>query len=277
MRPVSLHHSNIFLSLCARFLCIFRMREAYRIWAFTLVFMQPAACFYFRGRKMIDAVPESPEAQQQDNFRAAFSASRPSIDPNLVLILAALLCALFFGLGLNLMIRCTLCVGSLVRFRLGGQRAAAGAERLSVGMPPVASVGGLKKAQVDALPMAVYGAGCHVSECVICLREFADGEKIRVLPKCGHCFHVECIDTWFLSHSLCPICRRRMADVAAERKPRLETNANAPPAVDESTAQRASGSAAVVAAESQPSDSGSRGSDGTDLESGVTAEMQIVT
>lgn len=29
----------------------------------------------------------------------------------------------------------------------------------------------------------------------------------RCLPKCGHGFHVECIDMWLSSHSNCPICR----------------------------------------------------------------------
>lgn len=44
-------------------------------------------------------------------------------------------------------------------------------------------------------------------ECVICLSGFEDGEMGRCLPKCGHGFHVECIDMWLSSHSNCPICR----------------------------------------------------------------------
>ncbi|MED6131665.1 hypothetical protein PIB30_011816 [Stylosanthes scabra] len=44
-------------------------------------------------------------------------------------------------------------------------------------------------------------------ECVICLSSFIDGEMGRCLPKCGHGFHVECIDMWLSSHSNCPICR----------------------------------------------------------------------
>ncbi|XP_028189399.1 RING-H2 finger protein ATL63-like [Glycine soja] len=44
-------------------------------------------------------------------------------------------------------------------------------------------------------------------ECVICLSAFKNGEVGRCLPKCGHGFHVECIDMWLSSHSNCPICR----------------------------------------------------------------------
>ncbi|KAL6972594.1 RING-type E3 ubiquitin transferase [Sarracenia purpurea var. burkii] len=44
-------------------------------------------------------------------------------------------------------------------------------------------------------------------ECAVCLSQLADGEKTRLLPKCNHGFHVDCIDMWFQSHSTCPICR----------------------------------------------------------------------
>ncbi|CAH9130237.1 unnamed protein product [Cuscuta epithymum] len=44
-------------------------------------------------------------------------------------------------------------------------------------------------------------------ECAVCLCEVSEGEKARLLPKCNHGFHVECIDMWFQSHSTCPLCR----------------------------------------------------------------------
>lgn len=49
-------------------------------------------------------------------------------------------------------------------------------------------------------------------ECVVCLCEVSEGEKARFLPKCNHGFHVECIDTWFQSHSTCPLCRNPIAN-----------------------------------------------------------------
>lgn len=44
-------------------------------------------------------------------------------------------------------------------------------------------------------------------ECVICLGEIEEGEWLKHLPHCNHSFHVSCIDTWFQSHSNCPLCR----------------------------------------------------------------------
>ena len=50
-------------------------------------------------------------------------------------------------------------------------------------------------------------------ECAVCLSELRDGEKARLLPKCRHGFHVECIDMWFQSNSTCPLCRNTVGAV----------------------------------------------------------------
>ncbi|KAI3512452.1 hypothetical protein L1887_19768 [Cichorium endivia] len=51
-------------------------------------------------------------------------------------------------------------------------------------------------------------------ECSVCLSELEEGEKARILPKCNHAFHAECIDMWFHSHSTCPICRNPVQEQA---------------------------------------------------------------
>ncbi|XP_057415305.1 RING-H2 finger protein ATL74-like [Lotus japonicus] len=72
----------------------------------------------------------------------------------------------------------------------------------------------LKKSAFHQIPKVVYGSGSTSSaatDCSICLGEFMDGVKVRVLPKCNHVFHVKCIDVWLLSHSSCPNCREVIA------------------------------------------------------------------
>ncbi|RRT46649.1 hypothetical protein B296_00028327 [Ensete ventricosum] len=68
---------------------------------------------------------------------------------------------------------------------------------------------GLDEAAVAALPSVVVCAGdCKEGlECAVCLCELSKGEASRLLPRCAHAFHLHCIDTWFSSHSTCPICR----------------------------------------------------------------------
>ncbi|XWS16098.1 hypothetical protein CRYUN_Cryun34aG0056400 [Craigia yunnanensis] len=53
-------------------------------------------------------------------------------------------------------------------------------------------------------------------ECAVCLCELVEGEKARLLPKCNHGFHVDCIDMWFQSHSTCPLCRNPVAAFEVE-------------------------------------------------------------
>ncbi|KAF3454894.1 hypothetical protein FNV43_RR05342 [Rhamnella rubrinervis] len=69
---------------------------------------------------------------------------------------------------------------------------------------------GLDPSIISTIPLFVYKSEDHSKhglECVICLSGFEDDDIGRNLPKCGHAFHVECIDMWLGSHPNCPICR----------------------------------------------------------------------
>ncbi|KAK6937360.1 Zinc finger, RING-type [Dillenia turbinata] len=67
---------------------------------------------------------------------------------------------------------------------------------------------GLEVSVLKTLPVFVCDKNDAVLfECAVCLSEFKENQKGRVLPKCGHAFHIDCIDTWFFSHSNCPLCR----------------------------------------------------------------------
>lgn len=72
---------------------------------------------------------------------------------------------------------------------------------------------GVEQAFIDTLPVFAYGSirGLKDStDCAVCLTEFGDDDRLRLLPKCKHAFHLECIDTWLLSNSTCPLCRRSL-------------------------------------------------------------------
>ncbi|XP_024357021.1 uncharacterized protein [Physcomitrium patens] len=72
---------------------------------------------------------------------------------------------------------------------------------------------GVEQAFIDTLPVFSYGSirGLKDSaDCAVCLTEFGDDDRLRLLPKCKHAFHLECIDTWLLSNSTCPLCRRSL-------------------------------------------------------------------
>jgi len=71
---------------------------------------------------------------------------------------------------------------------------------------------GIKKKALKTFPTVSYSTELKLpgldTECVICLSEFVNGDKVRILPKCNHGFHVRCIDRWLSSHSSCPKCRQ---------------------------------------------------------------------
>ncbi|MCD7456554.1 hypothetical protein HAX54_032142 [Datura stramonium] len=69
---------------------------------------------------------------------------------------------------------------------------------------------GVDQSFIDTLPVFNYKSIIGVKDpfdCAVCLCEFEPEDKLRLLPKCSHAFHMECIDTWLLSHSTCPLCR----------------------------------------------------------------------
>ncbi|KAJ0095264.1 hypothetical protein Patl1_16189 [Pistacia atlantica] len=69
---------------------------------------------------------------------------------------------------------------------------------------------GLDQAFIDALPVFLYKEIMGLKEpfdCPVCLCEFSEQDKLRLLPMCSHAFHIDCIDTWLLSNSTCPLCR----------------------------------------------------------------------
>ncbi|KAF0913777.1 hypothetical protein E2562_024641 [Oryza meyeriana var. granulata] len=74
---------------------------------------------------------------------------------------------------------------------------------------------------------AGVGARISVSECAVCLSEFVERERVRLLPNCSHAFHIDCIDTWLQGNARCPFCR---SDVTLPFAPAVSTSARTAPA-----------------------------------------------
>lgn len=76
------------------------------------------------------------------------------------------------------------------------------------------SASGVDKAVVESLPLFRYSSlrGSRDGlECSVCLSKFQDVEILRLLPKCKHAFHIDCIDQWLEKHSTCPLCRQKIS------------------------------------------------------------------
>ncbi|KAH7841752.1 hypothetical protein Vadar_033932 [Vaccinium darrowii] len=74
---------------------------------------------------------------------------------------------------------------------------------------------GLDEATLLNFPQLLYShAKLHqhrgsnaASGCSICLAEYKDADVLRLLPECGHLFHLKCVDPWLRLNPTCPICR----------------------------------------------------------------------
>ncbi|GMG99696.1 hypothetical protein Nepgr_001536 [Nepenthes gracilis] len=81
---------------------------------------------------------------------------------------------------------------------------------------------GLDAAVIESFPKFAYSAvktlkiGSAALECAVCLNEFEDDETLRLIPKCDHVFHPDCIDAWLATHTTCPVCRANLAPQSAE-------------------------------------------------------------
>lgn len=85
------------------------------------------------------------------------------------------------------------------------------------------SVRGMEPSVVTAFPTVKFGDDSQrppaqeESHCTVCLEEYQAKDVVRVLPYCGHAFHVTCIDAWLKQQSTCPICRASMRATAKHR------------------------------------------------------------
>ncbi|KAK3210659.1 hypothetical protein Dsin_015365 [Dipteronia sinensis] len=73
---------------------------------------------------------------------------------------------------------------------------------------------GIDKTVIESLPFFRFSSlkgSKQGLECAVCLSKFEDTEILRLLPKCRHAFHINCIDQWLEKHSSCPLCRHKVS------------------------------------------------------------------
>lgn len=123
-------------------------------------------------------------------------------DVNVIMVLSVLVSALFCSLFLNSIIRCILKCYDIPTNNNDS----------SSNPPARVANTGVKKKALKTFPIVTYSPELIKlpslgTDCAICLSEFNNGDRLRILPKCNHGFHVRCIDKWLSSHSSCPKCR----------------------------------------------------------------------
>ncbi|MBA0862885.1 hypothetical protein Goshw_013927 [Gossypium schwendimanii] len=123
-------------------------------------------------------------------------------DPSMAIVVMVLVGAFFFVWILSIYIRhydesypiATAAASSAQRFRPSG----------------------LDPEVIENFPLFLYShlknlkIGKRALECAVCLSEFEDDETLRVIPKCCHVFHLDCIDAWLAYHVTCPVCRAKL-------------------------------------------------------------------
>ncbi|KAK8486430.1 hypothetical protein V6N13_090835 [Hibiscus sabdariffa] len=97
---------------------------------------------------------------------------------------------------------------------------------------------GLEASVIESFPIMVYSEvkdhkiGNGALECAVCLNEFGDDETLRLIPKCDHVFHPECIDAWLASHTTCPVCRANLVPQPGDPVSQLTAPISAVPELD---------------------------------------------
>ncbi|KAK1288528.1 E3 ubiquitin-protein ligase ATL6 [Acorus calamus] len=164
------------------------------------------------------ATAQQPPASSTDNTNNPYYTA--NFNPSMAIIIVVLVSAFFFMGFFSIYIR-----------QCAGDRSAITNGPLNRGTGGVRSRRinrGIEASVLETFPTFQYSdvknlkLGKGTLECAICINEFEDDETLRLLPKCDHVFHTECIDTWLATHTTCPVCRSNLVpDPNSSDPPRI--------------------------------------------------------
>ncbi|KAK4755719.1 hypothetical protein SAY87_009476 [Trapa incisa] len=150
----------------------------------------------------------SPSPEQQQHTVLQRSRRPPAVHPSMAVIVGLL--TTMFSITFLLLLYAKHCK------RVGSYSYSANPRPTLYPIGSIASGrknSGINRAVIESLPVFRFQSlSGHKDglECAVCLARFEPAEVLRLLPKCKHAFHVECVDTWLDAHSTCPLCRYRV-------------------------------------------------------------------
>lgn len=144
---------------------------------------------------------QAPLSRNDASTQDAVTAFKPSLA-----VVIGILC-IMFSLTFVLLVYAKFCHGHTTVF--GDEHNLLGAQ-----VRPGSQFSGIDKTVIESLPFFRFSSlkGWKEGlECAVCLSKFEDVEILRLLPKCKHAFHIDCIDQWLEKHSSCPLCRVKVS------------------------------------------------------------------
>ena len=75
---------------------------------------------------------------------------------------------------------------------------------------------GLEDSEFEVIDEGI--ASSKSGRCTICFTSFEEGERTKILPGCGHMFHVDCIRDWLRRSEFCPNCKHNVREELEEQQ-----------------------------------------------------------
>ncbi|KAF8407936.1 hypothetical protein HHK36_007076 [Tetracentron sinense] len=137
-----------------------------------------------------------------------------------ILVMGIVISVILLFVGIGFLVLIHVCIVGRA-FRRGFSSTGNMVERGSIGSTS------MSHDDLEKLPCFDFKArekGSSPVDCAVCLENFKMGDKCRLLPKCNHSFHAQCIDSWLLKTPICPICRTSVDSQKGSMVSSEETN-----------------------------------------------------